>query len=439
MTRPGPGLPGRGLIVSAARSGAGKTVVTLGLQRALARAGWRVAGAKCGPDYLDPAFHRVATGRPSFNLDGFAFAPPALSGLAAAIAGDTDLIVAEGAMGLYDGLTNGARSGSSAGVAAQIGWPVVLVLDAAGAAQSVAAVAHGLATFPGAPAIAGVIINRVASARHRAMLDAGFARLDLPVLGMVPVDQRLALPSRHLGLVQASETVAADARIQAMADVIEGSCDLQAIADAAGAGVAAAPAMPSIRPPGQRIAVARDDAFAFLYPHHVEGWRSAGAEIAWFSPLADEPPPPASDMCWLPGGYPELHAGRLAGNARFLDGLRAFAAGKPVHGECGGYMVLGRALIDGEGRTHAMAGLLPVETSFAVRKLHLGYRRARWRDAMPFAAAGEESWGHEYHHATLLPGPAATLADMTDGTGEPLAPAGHRSGLVTGSFFHVIA
>lgn len=436
---PGPGLPGPALIVSAARSGAGKTVVTLGLQRAFARDGLAVAGAKSGPDYLDPVFHAVATGRGSVNLDGFAFAAEALRGLAAEAARGADLLVAEGAMGLYDGLVRDHRSGTSAALAALLGWPVLLVLDAGGAAQSVAAVAHGLARFPGAPRIAGAIVNRVASPRHRAMVAAGFAGIDVPLLGMIPVDPRMALPSRHLGLVQARETADLSARIEAMADVVGQGCDLAAIRAAAGPTRDAPLPVPTVRPPGQRIAIAHDDAFAFFYPHVERCWRAGGAEVAHFSPLADEPPPVTCDACWLPGGYPELHAGRLAGNARFLAGLRTFAATRPVHGECGGYMVLGEALTDADGVAHAMAGLLPVETSFAVRKLHLGYRRARWRHAVGFAGAGEASLGHEYHHASIVGGAAATLAEMEDGNGEALPDAGHRVGRVTGTFFHVVA
>lgn len=429
----------RGLVVSAACTNAGKTVVTLGLQRALARTGATVAGAKCGPDYIDPAFHAVATGRRSVNLDGFAFDRSALEALAADSARDADLIVAEGGMGLFDGLTANDRSGTAASVASTLGWPVVLVLDAAGAAQSVAAVAHGLATYPGAPLIAGAIVNRVASARHAAMVGSGFERIGIPVLGTIPNDPRMALPSRHLGLVQARETLDLSARIDAIADVVAEHCDLAAIRAAASPTRDAPPVRGSIRPPGQRIAVARDDAFAFFYPHLDASWRRAGAELSWFSPLADEPPPPECDACWLPGGYPELHASRLAGSTRFLHGLRAFGETRPIHGECGGYMVLGRALTDADGVVHAMAGLLPVETSFAKRKLTLGYRRARWRRDTAFAKAGDEAWGHEYHHATVTGGSHATLADMTDGIGNALPVAGHGVGQVTGGFFHVIA
>lgn len=422
------------LIVSGARSGSGKTIVTIGLQRAFARAGLRVAGAKTGPDYIDPGFHAAACGRPAPALDGFAMPAATMRGLAAAI--DAELVVAEGAMGLYDGA--GAGIGSTARVAAALGWPVVLVLDAGGAAQTVAALAHGLATMPGAPPVAGAIANRVASARHGRMIAAGFAAIDMPLLGAIPVDGRLALPSRHLGLVQADE-VAAAARIDAMADVIAAHCDLPAIRAAAHPVMPAPPAPVTIRPPGQRVAVARDAAFGFLYPHLIDGWRRAGAEIAFFSPLADESPPPGCDACWLPGGYPELHAGRLAANAHFLAGLRAFAATRPVHGECGGYMVLGEAIEDADGVGHAMTGLLPIASSIARRALHLGYRRATWRAPLPFAERGASHCGHEFHYATLTRDAGEPLADLRDAEGHAIGAAGTRAGHVTGSFFHLIA
>lgn len=429
----------QGLIVAAAASGSGKTVVSVGLQRAMTRGGLRVAAAKTGPDYIDPAFHAAATGRASINLDGLAMAPDMLVGLAAQAGADADIVVAEGAMGLFDGVAGAGRSSASADVARLLGWPVLLVLDAGGAAQAIAAVAHGLATFPGGPRVMGAIANRVASERHGRMITAGFERAGLPLFGLIPRDERLALPSRHLGLVQAGETDALDARIEGMADVIAAHCDLSAIRAAAAPVVPARIPPATLRPPGQRIAVARDAAFGFLYPHLLDGWRRAGAEVRIFSPLADEAPPLDCDVCWLPGGYPELHAGRLASSTRFMEGLRAFAADRPVHGECGGYMVLGQAIEDADGVSHAMAGLLPIETSMARRRLHLGYRRATWRKAMPFAGAGSVSIGHEFHYATLIRNEGEPLADMADGEGQALPPAGTRIGHVTGGFFHVIA
>ena len=426
--------PADALIVSGARSGSGKTIVAIGLQRAFARTGVRVAGAKTGPDYLDPGFHAAACGRPAATLDGFAMSDATLRGTAAAI--DADLVIGEGAMGLFDGAGSGA--GSTARVATSLDWPVLLVLDASGAAQTLAALAHGLATMPASPRIIGVIANRVASERHRRMIAAGFAGIDLPLLGAIPPDARLALPSRHLGLVQAAE-IGAAARIDDIADVIATHCDLNAIRAAAAPIQPAPPPLATIRPPGQRIAVARDAAFGFLYPHLIEGWRRAGAELVFFSPLADEAPAEACDMCWLPGGYPELHAGRLASNARFMGGLLAFAATRPVHGECGGYMVLGQGIDGDDGATYAMAGVLPIATSMAKRKMHLGYRRATWLADMPFADRGATHTGHEFHYATLIRADGEPIALMVDGDGTALGPGGTRAGHVTGSFFHLIA
>ena len=431
-----------GLLIAAPRSSSGKTTVTLALMRALTRRGLRVRGAKCGPDYIDPAFHHAATGRPSFNLDSFAMAPPLLDTLGAATGADADIVIAEGSMGLFDGVRAAeSRTGANADIAARFGWPVVLVVDVSGAAQSAAAVALGCTLYDPRVTIAGVILNKVASARHRRLVEAGMERAGLTVLGVLMRDAQLVLPERHLGLVQAGETADLAMRLDRLADLAEAGIDLAAVTACAGGGVPdAAGMMPT--PPGQRIAVAQDAAFSFLYPHLEAGWRMAGAELVPFSPLADAPPPEDCDVCWLPGGYPELHAGRLAGATRFLDGLRSFARTRPVHGECGGYMVLGESLEDAEGATHAMAGLLPVATSYRRRKLHLGYRVARLCGDGILGRPGTRLVGHEFHYASEL-SPAASaanaLAQVTDAEGADLGFAGHRNGTVTGSFFHLIA
>ncbi|KQT99120.1 cobyrinic acid a,c-diamide synthase [Methylobacterium sp. Leaf469] len=431
-----------GLLVAAPRSSSGKTTVTLALMRALSRRGLAVRGAKCGPDYIDPAFHAAATGFPSFNLDSFAMPEPMLDAVAGLAGTDADLVVAEGSMGLFDGIVAGAgRTGANADIAARYGWPVLLVLDVSGAAQSAAAVALGCSLYDPRIRIAGVILNKVASPRHRRLVEAGLARVGLPVLGALMRDATLTLPERHLGLVQARETNDLDARLDRLADLAEAGLDLDAILAAAG-GAAPPPragALPN--PPGQRIAVASDAAFSFLYPHMAAGWRAQGAELVPFSPLADEAPPASCDAAWLPGGYPELHAGQLAGALTFLGGLRDFAVQKPIHGECGGYMVLGESLEDADGVTHPMAGLLPVATSYRTRKLHLGYRVATLIADGPLGAAGTRLVGHEFHYAserTPAPEAEAALASVTDAEGVALGLAGHRHGRVTGSFFHLI-
>ncbi|MGO4525104.1 cobyrinate a,c-diamide synthase [Microvirga sp. 2MCAF35] len=433
-----------GLLIAAPRSGSGKTTVVLGLQRALARRGLRVRGMKCGPDYIDPAFHAAATSAPSFNLDSFAMSTPLLETLASQVAGDADLVLAEGSMGLFDGIRQETgRTGASADIAALFGWPVILVLDVSGHAQSAAAVALGCARFDPRIEVAGVVLNKVASERHRRLVEDGMARIGLPVLGAMTRNTELTLPERHLGLVQAGETDELDRRLERLADAVENSLDIDRLIVLARPtrlhGTGNAKPLP---PPGQRIALASDKAFSFVYPHVLSGWRAAGAEIVPFSPLADEPPPEDCDVCWLPGGYPELHAGRIAGAKRFLDGLRRFAETKPVHGECGGYMVLGRSLEDGDGNTHPMAGLLPVETSYAKRKMHLGYRVAHLLGDGAMGRVGQRLVGHEFHYAAVTqsdPSRETAFAAITDAEGNALGLAGHRIGHVTGSFFHVIA
>lgn len=432
----------RGLLVAAPRSSSGKTTVTLALMRALARRGLAVRGAKCGPDYIDPAFHQAATGHPSFNLDSFAMPDAMLDSVAGLAAEGADLVVAEGSMGLFDGIVAGAgRTGANADIAARYGWPVLLVLDVSGAAQSAAAVALGCTLYDPRIRIAGVILNKVASPRHRRLVEAGLARIGLPVLGALMRDATLVLPERHLGLVQARETNDLDARLDRLADLAEAGLDLDAIVATAEGSIPGPTPDALPRPPGQRIAVASDAAFSFLYPHMEAGWRARGAECVPFSPLADEPPPADCDACWLPGGYPELHAGQLAGAHRFLDGLRLFAGDKPVHGECGGYMMLGDSLEDAAGTTHRMAGLLPVATSYKTRRLHLGYRVATLLADGALGRAGTRLVGHEFHYAserTPAPDAATALAGITDAEGVALGLAGHRQGRVTGSFFHLI-
>jgi cobyrinic acid a,c-diamide synthase len=432
----------RGLIIAAARSGAGKTTVTLALLAALARRGLAVRSAKAGPDYIDPAFHAAATGQPSVNLDSWAMPPDLVDALACEAARGADLLVIEGVMGLFDGLAGPpGRRGATADLAARLRLPVLLVLDVAGQSQSAAAVAQGLAAHDPTVQVAGIVLNQVASERHRALVSAAMGAIGMPVLGAIPRAAALALPERHLGLVQASEHGDLDERLARLADLAERHLDVEAmIAIAAPLTVAAPARAPVLRPPGQRIALASDAAFTFVYPHVIAGWREAGAEVARFSPLADEAPPADCDACWLPGGYPELHAGALAAADRFRAGLARFAETRPVHGECGGYMVLGQAIEDAGGVPHAMAGLLGHATSFAKRKLHLGYRAVRLSADGAFGPAGTVICGHEFHYASLLAqGDDAPFGEVFDGNGNPLGPAGGRRGRITGTFFHAMA
>jgi cobyrinic acid a,c-diamide synthase len=436
-------MTARGLIIAAPRSGEGKTTVTSALLSALARRGIAVRAAKAGPDYIDPAFHAAATGAACVNLDSWAMETALLDAVMTEAAADADVVVIEGVMGLFDGIDGPpGRCGTTADLAAHFGLPVVLVLNVSGQSQSAAAVLRGFAAHDPAVRIAGVILNRIGSARHRNLVTQAVARLGIPILGALPRSETLALPERHLGLVQAREHDDLAAYLDGLAAMAEHHLDLEAVLALAKplSRAAAAPGR-ALPPPGQRIALACDNAFSFVYPHVVTSWRTAGAEIVRFSPLADEPPPDGCDSCWLPGGYPELHAEQLAAAHRFRAGLTRFAATRPVHGECGGYMVLGEGLEDADGRRHAMTGLLGHSTSFARRKLHLGYREARVLGNESFVAPGSMIRGHEFHYASLMTGTDTDdpFAELFDGQGQSLGNTGGRRGRISGTFFHGIA
>lgn len=436
-------MSARALMIGAARSGSGKTSVTIGLLRALSRRGIAVRGAKSGPDYIDPGFHAAATGRPGVNLDSWAMPPALLDTLTGAAAHDSDLVIVESAMGLFDGIrAEPGRTGAASDLARRYGVPVLLVLDVSGQSQTAAAIARGFAGHDPQVRIAGVILNQVASPRHETYVREALEDIGIEVVGVIYRNPEMALPERHLGLVQASEHAAIDAFIERLADTMEKSIDLDRVMDLAGplAPTSAGDATAILPPPGQRVAIARDAAFSFVYPHVLAAWNAAGIEALPFSPLADEAPDETADACWLPGGYPELHAAQLAAASRFRDGMRAFATSRPVHGECGGFMVLGRAIEDADGVGHAMLGLLGHETSFAKRKINLGYRQARLRCDCAIGRAGDTVRGHEFHYARVTQaGDDEALADIADGAGNPLGPSGARRGTVTGTFFHAIA
>lgn len=430
-----------GLIVAAPASGSGKTVFTLGALRALRHHGVRIAGAKAGPDYIDPAFHATASGRPCFNLDGWAMRAETIASIIGAIGKDAELLLCEGVMGLFDGAAGGA--GSTADLAAFTGWPVVLVADVRAQGASVAALIQGFSRHRADVCIAGAVINRVASKAHETAIAGAMAAHcpEVRILGFLPRDSGFALPERHLGLVQAREIAALDPFLDRAAEIVAAHVDLEALAS-----IARASRLPRtnqtilpLPPLGQRIAIARDDAFAFCYEAVLSGWRAAGAEISFFSPLAGESPEEACDAVYLPGGYPELHAGALAASPALAAFRSAAERGAAIYGECGGYMVLGDGLIDGSGARHAMAGLLPLETSFAKRKLHLGYREATVAGKNPLGPAGARFRGHEFHYATILrEGPGEPLFRCRDSAGGETGIAGLRQGAVMGSFVHLV-
>jgi len=443
MTEDRNGPAGPGLILAAPASGSGKTVLTLALLRHLRNRGLAVASAKVGPDYIDPAFHAAASGRPCVNLDPWAMRPACLTALASGQASGADILLVEGVMGLFDGAADG--SGATADLAAATGWPVVLVVDVRGQAGSVAALVHGFHTFRPDVPLAGVICNRVGGPGHADQLRRALAPVGVPLLGCVTRAGQLDLPDRHLGLVPAAEHPKLQAFLEAAAAVVAEGIDIAALLKTALRASVPDKAEcvavgPPVSPLGQRIAVARDLAFVFAYPHLLDGWRAAGSEILPFSPLGDQGPDAAADAVFLPGGYPELHPGRLATAERFRAGLRGAAErGVPVYGECGGYMVLGTGLTDARGERHRMAGLLPVETSFAERRLHLGYRKLTLRSDSPLGVKGGGFRAHEFHYASILSEDTSRrLFDCHDARGDPIPAAGCLRGSVFGSFLHLI-
>lgn len=424
-----------GFVVAAPRSGSGKTLVTLGLLAALRRRGMILAPAKTGPDYIDPAFLGHAAGRDAINLDPWAMPRDQLCALAAQHATGADLLIVEGVMGLFDAAADG--QGSTGDLAEALGLPVVFVVDADRHSQSVAPLVAGFAQWRTGVRIAGIILNRVASARHERMLVTALAGTGIPLLGAIPRRAELVVPERHLGLVLPGEVDGFFPFLASASAVIGDYIDLEALLAMAGM-VAPADALPKSLPPlGQCMAIARDAAFAFLYPHLVDGWRAAGAEVRFFSPLANEAPAPQADAVFLPGGYPELHGPALAAATTFHAGLAAARdRGALIYGECGGFMALGEALVDKSGASHAMSGLLPVVTRIDRPKRVLGYRRLLHESALPWPTALH---GHEFHYSSAKQTGLPPLFEALDAEGIRQPPMGAQVRNVMGSYAHVIS
>lgn len=421
----------RGFILAAPSSGSGKTLAALGLLARFREQGVSVAGALCGPDYIGPRFHEAAAGRPSVNLDPWAMRPDLIRAL---LPRDADLLLVEGVGGLFDGAKGGA--GSAADLAAMLGLPVVLVVDVRHQAQTAAAVALGCARLREDVHVAGVILNGVAGPHHAELAAERFQAAGVPLLGSIPLTPDFALPGGHTGIVQAlAEDGLADL-VEEAADAVMG-VNMGALLDLAAPLPPLGEAAPPLAPLGQRIAVARDAAFAFAYPHLLDGWRRAGAEIMPFSPLADEAPDAAADAVFLPGGYPERHADQLTAAETFWTGLQAAASRNAlIYGEGGGFMALGEALVDAAGTGHEMAGLLPLVAGIAEPKMHRGYRILKPLMGAPWKGGLR---GHACHAASVIrAGRAQPLFHATHYGQREQGPEGMRNGRVMGSFLHVI-
>jgi cobyrinic acid a,c-diamide synthase len=423
------------VVIAGTSSGAGKTSVTCGLIGALRRRGLRVQGFKVGPDYIDPSYHALASGRPGRNLDAFLSAPELIAPLARHGARDADIAVVEGVMGLFDGASGRGELASTGHVSKLLRAPVLLVVDATAMARSVAAVVHGYSTYDPDVDVAGVIFNRVGSDHHEQLLREAVQPLGVPVLGALRRDERVSAPERHLGLVPAGELVpSARAAIEALAAAAERYLDLDAIAALAGrAGELPGPAWsPAVQEPTPaRIATARGPAFSFHYTENLELLEAAGAELAPFDPLSDDELPPDCGALLLAGGFPEVFASELEAKASLRASVADFAAsGRPVLAECGGLLFLCREL---DGRE--MCGVLPASAEMSGR-LSLGYREATAACKTPWLEAGQRVRGHEFHYSRVTPGAGEQPAWTLDARGRERL-EGFVLGAVQASFLHV--
>ncbi|KAB0672207.1 cobyrinate a,c-diamide synthase [Oryzomonas sagensis] len=398
-------------LIAAPQSGSGKTTVALAVMAAFKRRGMTVAPFKCGPDFIDPGYHRLATGRPSVNLDGWMCPETFVADTFRLQGKGADVAVIEGAMGLFDGIGHASMEGSSAQVAAICGVPVVLVVNARGMAASAAALVKGFAGYDERVRIAGVIFNNVGSESHGELLRRSLAAAlpELTVFGCIPRDDSLGIPSRHLGLVTAEDNPLSPDYLERLAVLAENRLDLGGLADiqvlpgppvpkAGTSRDAATGGMPPVR-----IAVARDAAFCFVYEDNLRLLREAGAEIVPFSPLAEARLPADIHGIYLPGGYPELHAGRLAANGAMKAAVRdAVEAGMPVYAECGGFIYLTRGMEAGEGQPAVdFVGVFPVRARMLPKRKALGYRQVECAAHSGAVAAGGSARGHEFHYSEV--------------------------------------
>lgn len=437
----------KGFVIAATHSGAGKSLITMALLRSFKRQGFNMAAAKTGPDYIDPAFHAKAINGICYNYDLWAMNDASLSMVEANLAA-ADMTIVEGVLGLFDGAIsapnhdNNKGNGSTADVAVRLGLPIILVVDAGAMGQSVAALVHGFITYRNDVNVVGLIFNNIGSERHKKMLIDAVKPLNIAVIGCLPRHKNLQLPSRHLGLVQADEMQGFEKFIDDAADYISQHLDLSLLASKTKTFQAKTQTSENsvnnhqLKPLGQKIAIAKDSAFTFIYPHILRIWQDMGAELSFFSPLADQLPNADSDAVFLPGGYPELFASQLASKNNLRLSLQKLAANNAIiYGECGGYMAMGKGLIDSQGVHHEMFNLLNLVTSFEHPKRHLGYRHLSHQSALPWAA---DLRGHEFHYTHALEAKGKSLFKATDALGETHPDMGLQDGNIMGSYAHVI-
>ncbi len=437
----------RTCLIAGTHSGCGKTSVSLGLMRSFSRLGLAVQPFKCGPDFIDPGHHAQAAGRTGHNLDGWMLSPKNNADIFSRHAYGADVAVVEGVMGLHDGFSGRSNAGSSAQMARMLDLPVILVVDARSMARSAAALVSGYVQFDPNVCFAGVIFNRVGSANHAELLREAMEALpDVPVLGCLPRNPDISLPSRHLGLHMPEGPGVPKGGpnvYDQLADWIESAIDPQELMESIAARDIVLPNDPTPESPRVRMGVARDDAFCFYYEENLRLLRQHGAEIVFFSPVKDKDLPDDLDVLYLGGGYPELHAFELAQNARMRKQIRAFhESGRPIYAECGGFMYLMEDIVSEDRGRFTMCGIFPVRARMGKRFRALGYRSVCTNADSQLGVKGVMARGHEFHYSAMEGdvtenGNVESLYSISDRKGPMDSVEGFRCGNTLGSYVHL--
>jgi len=426
------------LCISAPSSGSGKTIITSGLILSLRNRGYDVSSAKIGPDYIDKTFLSIATNKEVFNLDSWAMNERTMDSIVHSCVSNSNFFILEGVMGLFDGsITN---EGSTASLVEKYKIPVVLIVDVSGQGQSVGALCQGFINYNKNISIVGVILNCVSSIRHEKIIVDELNRLSIKVFGSIPKSNAIKLQDRHLGLIPAHENDNSQSIINESADLIEKNINLEDLISLTKTNIMI-PKVNNFFSPnlGQHISIARDEAFCFIYEHMLKQWKIENREISFFSPLLDETPSNSADGIFLPGGYPELFSKKLSTNNIFKKAMQdAGKKDKLIYGECGGYMVLGKSIINKAGEEHDMLNMLNLVTSFKKPKLHLGYRRVQFMSDFAFDNKENFYRAHEFHYSNIMIEEGKPLFSVCNSDNVKIENAGLIDKNIMGSFIHLI-
>ena len=435
----------KAFVIAGPASGVGKTTVTLSVMAALRKRGFAVQPFKCGPDFIDGGYHTRVCGRASRNLDGWMLSADANRQIFRRNAAGAAVCIVEGVMGLFDGADGKSEAGSTAEIAKWLRLPVVLVVDASAMARSAAALVHGFKTFDPEVKLVGVIFNRVGGAAHYQLLkDALMSRTNAMPLGYLPVDERIRIPERYLGLITAGESLVSEPMLSLLGELAEESIDLDKLLECA-----TVPALPkealaqNARPAAIahsiRLGVARDKAFCFYYDDNLDALRDAGAEIVEFSPLDDPRLPDAVDALYFGGGYPELFAKQLSENGQMLASIkRAAQEGLPIYAECGGLMYLAKQIVTKDGISFPMAGVLPWRVQMTDRLVNFGYSEVSFTSDCLLGPAGKKARGHSFHCSRIIEAePVEHIYRTRNSLTGREEPEGFRSDNVLASYIHL--